>query len=127
MITPSLRPIIAAGLLTLSGVASAATPPYQAQDLDHPLACCLASEWTLTAAEPAGEPQTPQAQPGRSTEEQASAKCQTELGDLSCCIAAEWILPGTVEASEDRSAPSHRDNGSPAESFCCLASEYFAQ
>lgn len=120
----NLKLLIAGGLLTLN-LAAQAAPAYQsAQDADHPLACCLASEWTLTA--PTGNP-TP-IQPAGSQAATPSgpqyAQCQIELGDLSCCIGAEWVL-----GQENPAAPSGTAQSAPAaeapEEFCCLASEYF--
>lgn len=124
MYAPNLKLLIAGGLLTLN-LASQAAPAYQsAQDADHPLACCLASEWTLTA--PAGNqgPIQAQATQAAANAESGAARCQTELGDLSCCIGSEWVL-GQSEPANRSSQPEAAPAAAASEEFCCLASEYF--
>lgn len=122
-----IKHLLAGGLLALSFAAQSATGAYAVQDQDNTLACCLASEWTLSG--PATADQTQRARLPRADASKDSpsrkAKCQTELGDLSCCVGAEWVLqpaeeplPATTTATPEREA---------AEDFCCLASEYFVR
>lgn len=125
MNAPSLKLLIAGGLLALNLAAQAAPSYESAQDADHPLACCLASEWALSA--PTNNPGSAQPQGTQSAARHGthSAPGQTELGDLSCCIGAEWVLDQakpTGSSGVVESAPA-----TASEEFCCLASEYFAQ
>jgi hypothetical protein len=118
--------LIGAGLLALSAGVQAEPASFVGQDMDHPLSCCLASEWTLTAA---AQRETEGPAPSRHdlvTDAQVpgTQECQRELGDLSCCIGAVWVLDEPLEPAN--AAAVLNPEAEPSEEFCCLASEYFA-
>lgn len=126
----NLKLLIAAGLLTL-GLATQAAPRYEsAQDMDHPVVCCLPSEFTL-------DPPTSKQGLALSKEQQAAAnaetraaRSQTELGDLSCCVASICVLDPTEPAAAIKvpeALPEAAKVTENSEEFCCLASEYLVR